>query len=95
MITVYGLKTCDATRKALRAHPGASLHDLRAAPLTPAELDRLLHTYGTTLVNQRSATWRGLDAAQRQLRPAVLLAAHPTLIKRPIVEIDGVLQPRA
>jgi arsenate reductase-like glutaredoxin family protein len=41
-------------------------------------------------MNTRSTTWRGLDEAARDRDPLELLAEHPTLIKRPLIERDGV-----
>jgi arsenate reductase len=82
---VYGIKTCDTCRKAVR-ELNAELRDIRADPLSAAELSRFLDAFGTALVNTRSTTWRGLDAESRSAAPADLLAAHPTLMKRPLIE---------
>jgi arsenate reductase len=49
-----------------------------------AALDR----FGERLMNTRSTTWRGLSEAERARPPGDLLAAHPTLMKRPLV-VDG------
>lgn len=88
---VYGIKSCDTCRKAVRAL-GAELHDIRADPLSAAEIARFLEAFGDALVNTRSTTWRGLDEAARQSDPADLLAAHPTVMKRPVIEApDGTL----
>lgn len=82
---VYGIKTCDTCRKAVR-ELNAELRDIRADPLTEAERARFLDAFGAALVNTRSTTWRGLDAEARQASPEELLAAHPTLMKRPVIE---------
>lgn len=82
---VYGIKTCDTCRKAVRALD-AELRDIRADPLSEAERARFLSAFGDALVNTRSTTWRGLSEAERQEAPEVLLAAHPTLMKRPVIE---------
>ena len=88
---VYGIKSCDTCRKAVRAL-GAELHDIRADPLGATEIARFLEAFGDALVNTRSTTWRGLDEAARQSDPADLLAAHPTVMKRPGIEApDGTL----
>lgn len=91
---VIGLKSCDSCRRALRelrsAGHDAILRDLRADPLDPGEIAALLEQFGAALVNRSSVTWRGLDAGQRELDPAQLLAEHPTLMKRPVIEAgDG------
>ena len=80
---IYGLKNCDACRKALRANPGATLRDLRDAPLSAAERARFVAALGDKLINTRSATWRKLTEAE--------IAAHPALIKRPVFETGGAL----
>ncbi|UPH72179.1 arsenate reductase [Abyssibius alkaniclasticus] len=88
---IYGLKNCDACRKALRANPGATLRDLRDAPLSAAERARFVAALGDKLINTRSATWRKLTEAERAASPESLIAAHPALIKRPVFETGGAL----
>lgn len=82
---LWGLKTCDTCRKALAALPGATFRDVRAQPLTDAEIAALLALFGEALVNRASTTWRGLSDTDRALPPAALLAAHPALMKRPVI----------
>jgi arsenate reductase len=88
MMIVYGLKTCDSCRKALAALPGARLVDVRGDGLPDAVLDAALARFGDDLVNRRSATWRGLDAADRGRPAGDLLRAHPVAMKRPLIA-DG------
>lgn len=88
-LTLWGLKTCDTTRKALKALPGAVFRDVRETPLTDAEIAMLLDAFGAALVNRASTTWRGLSDAERAQLPAALLAAHPTLMKRPVIRAGG------
>jgi arsenate reductase-like glutaredoxin family protein len=87
---VYGIKTCDTVKKALRALAAAGhapvLRDVRAEPLSAAEIARFEAAFGAALVNRSSTTWRGLSEAERAAPVADLLAAHPTLMKRPVVE---------
>lgn len=91
MTTIYGLKTCDTCRKAIKALPGAAFRDVRAEPLTGDEIAAFLDAFGDKLINRASITWRGLDEAERGQPPAALLAAHPTLMKRPVIRSDGAL----
>jgi arsenate reductase len=91
MIRIYGLKACDTCRKALKALDGAELIDIRETPMEAALRARALTQFGEALVNTRSTTWRGLSEAERAAPPAALLAAHPALMKRPLIDADGTL----
>ena len=84
---VYGLKTCDTCRAAVKTL-GADLRDVRADPLDPEDIARFRAAFGEALVNTRSATWRGLSEAEREDTPERLLARHPALMKRPVIETD-------
>ena len=90
---LYGIKTCDTVKKALRALAAAGhrpeLVDIRATPLEGAEIERFFAEFGDALVNRRSTTWRGLSEEERAADPVRLLSAHPTLMKRPVIEAEG------
>jgi arsenate reductase-like glutaredoxin family protein len=92
---LYGLKTCDTCRKAQKtltvAGHAPEFRDVRTAPLDPAEIARFLDAFGDRLINRASTTWRGLSEAEREAAPATLLAAHPALMKRPVIDGEGVL----
>jgi len=84
---IYGLKNCDTCRKAIKALPDAQLVDVRKDGV-PADLLARAHAqFGAALVNTRSTTWRGLDEAERGADPLELLAAHPALMKRPLIAV--------
>lgn len=88
---LYGLKTCDTCRKALKSMPQARFVDVRADGVPTQTLRRALAQFGAALINSRSTTWRALDEAERE-RPALeLLRDHPTLMKRPLIDRDGSL----
>ena len=89
MIQIWGLKTCDTCKKALKALPGSVLRDVRAEPLTAAERADLLAQFGEALINRASTTWRGLDEGERAQSPDALLARHPTLMKRPVIRVGN------
>lgn len=91
MVRIYGLKACDTCRKALKALEKAELVDIRANPMDPSLLARAIETFGDKIVNTRSTTWRGLSETERSGAPLDLLAAHPALMKRPLIEADGTL----
>ena len=90
---VFALKTCDTCRRALQELRAAGFEpqvvDVRADGVSRADLERFLAEFGDALVNKRSTTWRGLDEAERGAGPVALLQAHPTLMKRPVIEHDG------
>lgn len=86
---VYGIKTCDTVKKAIKAleaagHP-VSFRDIRVEPLTPAEISEFSTAFGEKLINRVSTTWRGLSEAERAAAPEALIAAHPALMKRPVI----------
>lgn len=91
---LYGLKNCDTCKKAMKALDAAgqsyTFVDIRAeadvASLAPQWLKQV---DSAKLINTRSTTWRQLDEAERakaESDPAGLLAANPTLVKRPVIE---------
>jgi len=82
---ILGLKNCDTCRKALKALPGATLRDVRQSPLSPAEIAALVAAFPDTILNKASTTWRGLSADERTQDRVTLLAAHPALMKRPVI----------
>ncbi|MEM8593083.1 MAG: ArsC/Spx/MgsR family protein [Pseudomonadota bacterium] len=82
---LFGLKTCDTCRKALKALPGVEFVDVRKDGVPDAVLTSALAEFGEALVNKKSATWRGLSDDERASEPAALLQAHPTLMKRPLI----------
>lgn len=86
---LYGLKTCDTCRKALKSLPDAQFVDVRSDGVPETVLSRAFAEFGNALLNTRSTTWRGLDEEQRARPVLELLADHPTLMKRPLIEKDG------
>lgn len=86
---IWGLPTCDTCRKARAALPGAVFRDIRAQPLTAAEIAKLLEVFGDRALNRASTTWRGLSEDERTLPAAELLARHPALMKRPVIRTEG------
>ena len=88
-----GLKTCDTCRKALKALTAAGhapeVIDVRVDGLSEADRAAIIAAFGDAAINRSSTTWRGLSEAEKAADPAALLAAHPTLMKRPVIESDG------
>ena len=86
---IYGLKTCDLCRKFMKSLPDADFRDVRSDGVPEPVLKSAYAAFGDALLNTRSTTWRGLDADARAGDPLALLAAHPTLMKRPLIDRDG------
>ena len=93
MTILYGIKSCDTCRMAFKALKDAGqavvFRDIRAEPLDEVTRAQFLDAFGMALVNTRSTTWRGLSDDERAAPPDSLLAAHPTLMKRPVIEGRG------
>ena len=94
-LTIYHLKTCDTCRKAIKAVQAAghnpSLIDVRADGVPADKLKIIAEAVGwEKLLNTRSTTWRELgeaDKADMSSQKALkLMGAHPTLIKRPVID---------
>ena len=85
---IYGLKTCDTCRKAIKALPDARFVDVRGDGVPDRVMALARATFGEALLNTRSTTWRGLSEAERAGEPSELLRAHPALMKRPLIA-DG------
>lgn len=94
-MTLHGLRTCDTCRKALAALRDSgrdvTFRDIRADPLTRAELERVYAALGDGIINRRSKTWAGLAVSERAEDPLALVARHPALMKRPLIEAEGAL----
>ena len=95
MITLYGIKNCDSVKKARKwldaNHIDYQFHDLREDGLSDKQVTAWVKELGwETVVNKRSTTWKQLDEATRhnmdQASAIKTLVAHPTLIKRPLLD---------
>ncbi len=90
----FGLKTCDTCRKAQKAitQSGQDLTviDVRKDGVSDADLDTIIATFGDAAINRSSTTWRGLSDAEKAGDIRGLLAANPTLMKRPVIDKNGV-----
>ena len=89
---VYGISTCDSTKAALKAllkaGKDAAFHDIRANPLTAAEIDMIITQFGDKAVNKQSTTYRSFSPFLREAEPEAQIAAQPTVMKRPVIR-DG------
>lgn len=94
-ITLYGIPNCDTVKKARKwlesNNTAFRFHDFRKDGLTPEQLQYWLDALGwETLLNRKGTTWRQLPESVRNEvtgeNIAGLLLAHPTLIKRPVLD---------
>jgi Spx/MgsR family transcriptional regulator len=100
MLTLYGIPNCDTVKKArtwLDGHSVAyAFHDYKKAGADEAALRRWTSILGwETVLNRAGTTFRALPDADKadldQDKAIALMLAQPSMIKRPIVEVDGVL----
>lgn len=89
---VFALKSCDTCRKAIKALTAAGksfdVIDVRADGVAETDLKAILAQFDEKAMNKASATWRGLTDDEKASDSLALLKAHPTLMKRPVIE-DG------
>ena len=97
MIAVYGIPNCDTVKKARvwldKAGLAYTFHDYKKQGADPERLARWVAEKGADVVlNKRGTTFRKLtdaDRARADSDPVGLMAEHPSLIKRPVVEHPG------
>ncbi len=87
----FGLKACDTCRKALKelANHEVEVIDVRSDGVSDTDRAAIIAAFGDKALNTRSTTWRNLSEAERAQVPDTLLSAHPTLMKRPVIENNG------
>lgn len=89
----FGLKSCDTCRKALAALHAQGITpqviDVRADGLDADDIQAIVAAFGDAAINRASTTWRGLSEDARAQDTVALLAAYPTLMKRPVIATDG------
>jgi Spx/MgsR family transcriptional regulator len=99
-LQVYGIPNCDTVKKA-RAwldtrRISHTFHDYKKEGADPAKLAAWSDAVGwEPLLNRRGTTFRALDEAYKadidRAKALRLMQAHPSLIKRPVVEHGSVL----
>jgi arsenate reductase-like glutaredoxin family protein len=63
-----------------------AFRDVRAQPLTSAEIDAIITEFGDRAVNKQSTTYRGFSDFLRESEADAQIAAQPTVMKRPIIQ---------
>ncbi len=98
MLTVYGIKSCDTCRRALkylREHEiEHRFHDVRENGLDIQMLERWSERIDwDRLVNRQSLTWRKIPEADRasltRNKAFATMIDQPTLLKRPVFEDES------
>ncbi|MCB1539947.1 MAG: ArsC family reductase [Rhodoblastus sp.] len=97
---IYGIKNCDTMKKARACLDAQGVpydfHDYKAQGVEPAKLkawaeavgwEKLLNKAGTTFKKLPDADKEGLTEA----KALALMAAQPSMIKRPVLEVSGKL----
>jgi len=97
---LYGIRNCDTVKKA-RAwldQRGVEyrFHDYKVSGIDMARLDRWCSEVGwEALLNRAGTTFRKLADSQKenlnQEKAVALMLAQPSVIKRPVVELNGKL----
>lgn len=95
MTTIYGIPNCDTMKKARvwldAAGVAHEFHNYKTAGIDAATLGRWAGVVGwETLLNRAGTTFRKLPDADRadldEAKAIALMVAHPSLIKRPVLE---------
>lgn len=86
---LYGLKSCDTCRKAMKSLDNPEFRDIRTEGLPKDVAEAAFARFGAALINRQSTTWRGLSETERARDALALLADYPALMKRPLIETGG------
>lgn len=98
--TLYGIRNCDTMKKAWtfldNAGVAYAFHDYKKAGLDRATLEGWVRQVGwEVLLNRAGTTFKKLpdaDKANLDAAKAIdLMLAQPSMIKRPVLDIDGQL----
>jgi Spx/MgsR family transcriptional regulator len=97
-VTIYGIKNCDTMKKARTWLEGHGIdyrfHDYKAEGIDRDHLESWTKEAGwETVLNRAGTTFRKLDETERSDLDAdkaiTLMLAQPSMIKRPVLEVDG------
>lgn len=97
-ISIWGIKNCNTMKKAFNYlddhHVNYQFHDYKKEIMSTELLQQILKTIPLEqLLNKKSTTWRSLtekdkEKANDQTTAVELMQNYPTLIKRPIIELN-------
>jgi arsenate reductase len=98
--TLHGIKACDTMKKARDWLDGRGVayafHDYKVAGIDRATLERWAGQVGwELLLNRAGTTFRKLPDADKagldQTKAISLMLTQPSMIKRPVLDVDGAL----
>jgi len=89
---IYGLSTCSVCQKAQKAleaeRKDVQFRDVRADPLSEAELAALVAEFGDRIVDRTSNDYRALNDWLKNSEVEAQISAKPKVMARPIIH-DG------
>ena len=87
---IYGLSTCSVCQKARKALEAAgkniNFRDIRADPLSEAELAALIVEFGDRLVDRKSNDYRALNDWLKNSEAEAQISAKPKVMARPVIQ---------
>lgn len=98
MISLYGIRSCDACRKALKWMRERDIRheyvDIREVGLNTPLVNRWQDSINwQELLNRRSITWRKIPECDRNElnrdKARALLLHYPTVMKRPLLDLGS------
>lgn len=99
MTKIYGIPNCDTVKKARQwladHHVDYEFVDFKKTPPEASLIERWLQDISLdVLLNKRGTTWRKLSDEQKQAAEnregaVKLMVAQPSLIKRPVLDVNG------
>jgi arsenate reductase len=99
-VSIYGIKACDTMKKARNwletAGVAYSFHDYKAQGIDAGTLQAWSKAVGwEKLLNRSGTTFRGLADVDKagidEAKAIRLMVAQPSMIKRPVLDVDGAL----
>ena len=89
---IYGLDTCPICQKARKALEAEGkdviFRDVRAEPLSEAELADLIAEFGDRLVDRKTNDYRALNDWLKNSEAEAQISAKPKVMARPVIR-DG------
>ena len=99
-VSIYGIKACDTMKKARTwletAGVDYAFHDYKTQGIDAGRLQGWARAVGwEKLLNRAGTTFRGLPDADKagidEAKAIRLMVAQPSMIKRPVLDVDGAL----